>query len=71
MIIPKLMKATEQNVSVDLFIMLYKMILTFESVEEIHFPLLHAHLNPKKIKSYIASWPSVYAQQYDVSFAVL
>ena len=36
------MKATEQYVSVVLFIMLYKVVLTFESIEEI---LKCDHLN--------------------------
>ena len=36
------MKATEQYFPVVLFIMLYKVVLTFESVDEI---LVHNHLN--------------------------
>ena len=51
------MKATEQYFPVVLFIMLYKVILTFESVDEIQklfFGL--AHLGVNRLKSYKGSF---------------
>ena len=44
------MKATEQYFSVVLFIMLYKVVLTFESVDEI---LKCDHLNRKGTEQYL------------------
>ena len=47
------MKANEQYIPVLLFIMLYKVVLTFESVDEI---LKHDHSNESYIVYSLRSW---------------
>ena len=51
------MKATEQYFPVVLFIMLYKMVLTFESVDEI----LKYDIHMKATEPYFALIPTVYS----------